>query len=220
MQDQYKTRCEYATDFFQHSQRLVKLFDVLSMERAAVSEFDQMQYLMMTTEHLPDVSVAVQDYTKMTPVLRNQSFDEMVIYVKLRLVNTLKTGRNYGSASATAYHLPSGAEATNINLVNAAFTPATTMESLMTMIATLSAKVDSNAKKQKQQQGNGTGTTGNQQNQSNTPNPLPKKYCFHHGYQRTHTGFECTFMRNNVNATTKQRTADGPGLIDGVKGRT
>jgi hypothetical protein len=211
IKSQCNEKCIHEADFYLHTRRLVTNFELLNENDMMVSNFDQQEYLKTTTAHLPDVAIAIQDYVRKYPRLRQQTFEGMVMDVQAAIVNNVEVTRQQAQAYATV----------NTGIPN----NNSKMDRLEAMVENLTneirqlknnkAKVGGNPVIQEAPIINTTPVSDGQ-----APTAKPKKYCFHHGYNKTHAGLQCLVMKNNGTSTVDQINALGPGMINGVQGRT
>jgi hypothetical protein len=162
----------------------------------AVPNFDQQEYLKATTSHLPNVTEAIKDYVRKVPMIRQQTFSNMVIDVQNAVVNNIDNPRHQANAA-----------------INASITgQASKLDKLEAMMEVLTKEI------KQLKQGNNVIPPTPQAVPTPKADPKPKKYCFHHGYNRTHAGKDCLVMKNNGTSTQAQMNAQGPALIDGAQG--
>jgi uncharacterized coiled-coil protein SlyX len=198
---QCNEKCNHETDFYLHTRRLVTNFELLRQNEMPVPNFDQQEYLKATTSHLPNVAEAIRDYIKKFPMLRQQNFEAMVMDVQNNIVNNIDTARHQSQVNAAINATMIGNESK--------------MDKLEAMILVLTKEI-----KQLKSSKVATPAVETPVIPDAAPTAKPKKYCFNHGYNRTHAGKDCLVMKNNGTSTPAQINAQGPALIDGVQGHT
>ena len=205
LKDECSIPCPSISEYLMHSKRLTRTFNDLAEHRAAIAELQQMEYLQMTTLHLPDVVESISDYLRTNPRYVNQTFVGMSAHVALHLTNP-STVRMLGTASATT-------TVSNIKEVEKSMDTMTElMVAMLTRMDRMEKAVSGKPKRSKPIQGP-TQQTGIL---------LPRTqalYCFFHGSNLSHTGSSCRSMQADASYSNNHKSATGPSLIEGKQGR-
>lgn len=180
-------------------------YAVLAHNGQTISEFDKQNKLAQALKGEPAYTAVVQDYKRVC-TLREKTFEDMVEYIKEHAhVVTPEAVGYIGNVTAA----PSTAANTPAELAQAI---APLLIKHFAGLATSSGAARGNRPAGRDGRGRGRLQTGRGGRNND-------KYCFVHGYNRTHPGTECLVMVNDPSYTDSMKQATAPCTIGGYCGR-
>jgi hypothetical protein len=188
-------------DFYAHAQRLSNLFQQLDKKDATIAKYQQMKYLEDSTKHIDQVDEARLNYLVQTPAYVDQTFADMVQFIRLQLQNKVPTVRSLGFGAAVTGNPPS----TKVVVAS--------MDTVTDLLRSVVSRLDRAEKTLAQIKPKSNKDT------QGTPKAKGNLYCFVHGFNTFHLGCDCKVMLSDPTFSAAHKTAQGPALIDGKQGR-
>jgi len=193
------TTCKSDLDVLNHCQRLSKLFRLLEEMRDPVGELSKMEYLAKGIVNCRQSKIAIDDYVREVPDMNERTYEGMVERLMISAPNFTAEEPNRLNHGFGAFGQDNGGE--NVS------------ELRLVLAAVTALQADVTKLRKKGQMSHNTLPGSNPGIVTNTGH-----YCFLHGYGKKHDGKDCRNMKTGY--THAQQSATGPGLIDGVMGKT
>jgi hypothetical protein len=223
LQEEKQRRCETEDDFYNYISSLTLTFELLAEERATESEFNKMEIMKRGTEHLPNITKAIERYVIKWPRLADRTYEEMAQYVVVELPNFIgQEPTAIARANAATVHI-----ATTANTPMKEDQLPVTRDELNQILAALTDQLHS-IHLRLPRPGSKKPAYSLPHHMSPAPNPpkatkatgAPKRetYCFLHGWAKRHDGVNCRAMGPGSGYTDLQRRATTPAWIDGKQG--
>jgi len=184
--------------------------------RQPLAEREKMEHLTAMVLPCPALSAALMRYTELHP-FSDRVFDTAVEYIESHAVESVTTAGTAGYAGAGMGYVNA---ATGHNLRN--------KRSRQDSPEPDAAQANRGGRgsgrgRGGRGKGRGTGRASGRGQIAPAPTnaaPLPIKYCFEHGYQRSHQGSACNIMQRDASYTQPMKDAQAPCIIDGYQGST
>jgi hypothetical protein len=100
--DRCTNPCENMADFYAHAQRLSNLFQQLDKKDSTIAKYQQMKYLEDSIKHIDQARL---NYLVQTPAYLDQTFADMVQFIRLQLQKKVPTVQFLGFGAAVTLHL-------------------------------------------------------------------------------------------------------------------